>query len=206
MARMPSRSSGVTRSSASRERIQPPVACSIAKFFWIAKPGHTRTDTLSVNSRAICTVLSADSASTTTISSAHATLSRQARSRSSSFQAMIVTVSLLTGRSAPRVAPPPPRPRPPGGDRPWSRWRPALPPRPAQEVPGPARGRGGDRNVELDRAGGEAERVEKQQVLAPPRPRAGGGPHPPVGEETVEPLAAGSRGEADADRRGGVGG
>ena len=37
---MRSRSSGVTRSSASSERIQSPVACSIAKFFWAAKPGH----------------------------------------------------------------------------------------------------------------------------------------------------------------------
>ena len=52
------RSSGVTRSSASSERIQSPVACSIAKFFWAAKPGHGRTQTRSVNSRASATVLS----------------------------------------------------------------------------------------------------------------------------------------------------
>ena len=90
---MRSRSSGVTRSSASSESIQSPVACSIAKFFWAAKPGHGRTQTRSVNSRATATVLSVDSASTTTISSAQATLSRQARRRSSSFHATTVTDS-----------------------------------------------------------------------------------------------------------------
>ena len=85
-ARCAAASSGVTRSSASSDSTQSPVACSSAKFFWAAKPGQGRTQTRSVNSRASATVLSVDSPSTTMISSAQATLSRQARRRSSSFQ------------------------------------------------------------------------------------------------------------------------
>ena len=91
--RSASRSSGVTRSSASSDSTHSPVACSRAKFFCAAKPAHGRTQILSVNSRATCTVLSVDSASMTMISSAQATLSRQARSRSSSFHAMMVTLT-----------------------------------------------------------------------------------------------------------------
>src|SRR2546421_8122870 len=70
-ARISSLSSGETSSSASTERIQSLVACSRAKFFCAANPGHGRTQTRSVNSRAIWPVLSLDSASTTTRSEEH---------------------------------------------------------------------------------------------------------------------------------------
>ena len=63
---------GVTSSSASSDRTQSPVAWSMAKFFWAAKPGQGRTTTRSVNSRAIARSCPSDSASTTTISSAQA--------------------------------------------------------------------------------------------------------------------------------------
>src|SRR2546427_6146301 len=96
-ARISSLSSGETSSSASTERIQSLVACSRAKFFWAANPGHGRTQTRSVNSRAIWPVLSLDSASTTTSSSAQVRLSRQALSRSSSLR---VTT---TAETLPRV-------------------------------------------------------------------------------------------------------
>src|SRR2546422_981300 len=96
-ARISSLSSGETSSSASTERIQSLVACSRAKFFWAANPGHGRTQTRSVNSRAIWPVLSLDSASTTTSSSAQVRLSRQAQSRSSSLR---VTT---TAETLPRV-------------------------------------------------------------------------------------------------------
>src|SRR2546425_7212513 len=85
-ARISSLSSGETSSSASTERIQSLVACSRAKFFCAANPGHGRTQTRSVNSRALWPVLSLDSASTTTSSSAQVRLSRQALSRSSSLR------------------------------------------------------------------------------------------------------------------------
>src|SRR6266446_492019 len=96
-ARISSLSSGETSSSASTERIQSLVDCSRAKFFWAANPGHGRTQTRSVNSRAIWPVLSLDSASTTTSSSAQVRLSRQALSRSSSLR---VTT---TAETLPRV-------------------------------------------------------------------------------------------------------
>ncbi len=327
---MRSRSSGVTRSSASSERIQSPVAWSMAKFFWAAKPGHGRTETLSVNSCAICTVLSPDSASTTTISSAQATLSRQARRRSSSFHAMIVTESRLTARSpagrawpGPRP-PPPPAPGPPScrpgsgargrvarrdrcaprssarrgrgsacpGPRPgaagpvslatmsaqrrsraasscrsvggariaraldpsriWrAMWTSSGPHRSrtltlgslasrstrrrkcatghclfARPAPGftatsrsrlftpcsPRKSsmrrvaRGGDRHEELDRPRRDAERPEEGQVLVHHVHRLGGRAHAAVREEAVQALAAVIGGEADAQRRAGVGG
>src|SRR3989441_5256622 len=85
-ARISSLSSGETSSSASTERIQSLVACSRAKFFCAANPGHGRTQTRSVNSHALWPVLSLDSASTTTSSSAQVRLSRQALSRSSSLR------------------------------------------------------------------------------------------------------------------------
>ena len=90
----------MTCSSASSDSTQSPAACSIAKFFWATKPGHGRTHTRSVNSRASATVLSVDSASTTTISSAHAALSRQARSRASSFHVITVTDRRVTVTAA----------------------------------------------------------------------------------------------------------
>src|SRR4029450_11473262 len=69
---MRARRSGVTRSSASSASTQSPAAWSRAKFFCAAKPGHARTHTRSVNSRASATVLSVDSPSITTIASAPA--------------------------------------------------------------------------------------------------------------------------------------
>src|SRR5262245_37272304 len=91
-----SRSASVTRSSASSESIQSPWHWPSAKFFWLPYPSQARKSTRSVNSRAIATVLSLEPASTTTISSAHTTLSRHARSRSSSFRTTIATDRLAT--------------------------------------------------------------------------------------------------------------
>src|SRR5437867_4552115 len=86
--------SGLTRSSASMMRIQSAVACSMPKFFCGPYPGHGRTKTLSVNRRASSTVRSVLHASTTTISSAHCKVSRQARIFASSFL-VIVTVAIV---------------------------------------------------------------------------------------------------------------
>ena len=64
----------------------------------------------------------------------------------------------------------------------------------------------GDRHVELDRPRRDAERAEQGQVLVHHVHRLGGRAHAPVREEAVQALAAVIGGEADAQRRAGVGG
>jgi len=58
----------LTSSSASKLRIQSPVALSMAEFFCAAKPFHSSTKTFAPNDFATSTVLSVEPESTTMIS------------------------------------------------------------------------------------------------------------------------------------------
>src|SRR4051794_20268555 len=84
-------SAGETRSSASIERIQSCAARSAARFFCWGKPGQPSTKTRAPARRAMSAVASVLPASTTTISSAHATEASAASSRAASFFVMMVT-------------------------------------------------------------------------------------------------------------------
>ena len=85
------------RSSASRERIQSPVAASRARFFWGPNPGQSGvTITFAPKSLAISAVPSVLPESTTIHSSAKATLSRQAWMWVASFFVMMTTDSFIS--------------------------------------------------------------------------------------------------------------
>src|ERR1041385_1377812 len=87
---MLARSSGVTRSSASRLKIHSWVADSAANCFCAAKPGQSRAKTRAPHSRAISRVASVERESTTTTSSAQATDSHASRIFADSLQVMMV--------------------------------------------------------------------------------------------------------------------
>jgi len=95
------RSSGVARSSASRDRTHGVGERSTARFFCSTCPGQSVMTTRSVYSRAICTVASVDPESTTTMCWHHFTDSKQSRRLCSSF--LVITVA-VTG-----ITKPPPR-------------------------------------------------------------------------------------------------
>src|SRR5215510_3351286 len=88
-------SSGVTRSSASIERIHLPRASASARFFCGPYPGQSVTSTLAPNDCAIATVWSVLPESSTMSSSAiGATVSRQRARQCSSSRVMTTAVSL----------------------------------------------------------------------------------------------------------------
>jgi len=85
------RSPGVTHSSASSDSTHSPRARSRARFFWRPKPGQSEVwCSRAPASRQMSAVRSALPCSTTTISSAQATDSRQRRIVLSAFFAMMM--------------------------------------------------------------------------------------------------------------------
>ena len=89
------RNSDDTRSSASSDSTQSPVARPRARFFCGPKPGQSITRTFAPNSLQIATVLSVLPESTTMISFAQETDCRQARIICSSFLVMMMTERLM---------------------------------------------------------------------------------------------------------------
>jgi len=87
-------SSGVSSSSASRQRIQVPVHFSMAEFFCAAKPFHGSRESLALKEAAISRVRSVEPESTTMISSANWTLVRVRARLASSLSVMMATESV----------------------------------------------------------------------------------------------------------------
>ena len=96
VARISAASAGVTRSSASSESIQSWLASEAAKFFCAGYPGHSRTTTRSVYRRAIATVSSVLSESTTMSSSAQDTDDSASPISAASFFVITVTETFGT--------------------------------------------------------------------------------------------------------------
>src|SRR5262245_45700190 len=91
LARISAASSGVTRSSASTDRIQSCAACAAAKFFCAPYPGQSLTMRRAPLALASSTVRSVLPQSTTSTSSAHATDARHASILAASSRVITVT-------------------------------------------------------------------------------------------------------------------